>query len=80
MLTSDNMPYASAEWLRDRKQAIRDRSSFTTAELTVLEVADDQGYGNENPDGYKIETSPVDPKTEPTETSTLTQGKTKGAV
>ena len=59
MLSSGNVKQLSAEWQRDRDDALKDSTSFTANELADLNVTT-EGYGNNDDDSYKIPTSPVD--------------------
>ena len=48
----------------DRKRALEDRSKFTSAELTTLDVAFPSGGGRTDPDNYEIKQQSFKPKGE----------------
>lgn len=56
--------YLSRKWQEDRQAALVDRSRFTAAELTWLEVTSTQGIVNEADERiYQADTVPLDPLT-----------------
>jgi hypothetical protein len=56
--------YLSRKWQADRQAALVDRSRFTAAELTWLEVESTEGIVNEADERiYQADTVPIDPLT-----------------
>ena len=64
VMDSQNFKVGSAKWLRDRNRAIVDKSGFTTAELSYLDITGNMGQGNDDNDRYLIDTQHVDKNTE----------------
>jgi hypothetical protein len=66
MLNSQNCgKYLYGKWARDRNRAVEDKSGFTTAEQTWLEITGIEGTNFYQKEAYLIDTNPVDPKTNP---------------
>lgn len=66
MLTTHNQgKYLSQEWIETRNRAIENKEDFTEAELSWLEIIDDEGTGKYQDRTYLINTSPLDPDTSP---------------
>ena len=55
--------YLSREYLEEQNRAIEDKTGYSAAELTYLEITGNQGTGQYQEDTYKIDTQPVDPLT-----------------
>lgn len=64
MLSSGNDgKYLSGKFARDRTAALIDKSTFSADEQAYLEIPAERGGVADRPDGYKIDTQPIDPNT-----------------
>lgn len=63
MISSRTVKILSGEWARQRDLAMKDKSSFTQAELDHLDITGSQGGGIYNDDTFLLDTTPLDPNT-----------------
>lgn len=64
MLNSQNCgKYLYGKWARDRAEAVKDKTNFTTAEQTYLEITGIEGTNFYQKEAYEIDTNPIDPET-----------------
>lgn len=65
-LSSQNQgKYHYGKWARDRNLAVEDKSNFTIAEQTWLEITGVEGTNSYQKEAYEIDTNPIDPETSP---------------
>ena len=64
MITSQSEKWLHQEYEDDRRDALKDSSGFTDAELDDLGVTRTQGGGVNDPETYLIDSSPVDPESD----------------
>lgn len=57
--------YLYGKWARDRNSAVEDKSNFTVAERTYLEITGIEGTNFYQKEAYEIDTNPIDPETNP---------------
>lgn len=65
MISSRTVKILSGEWARQRDLAMKDKTSFTQAELEYLDITGSQGGGIYNEDTFLLDTTPLDPNTTP---------------
>lgn len=63
MISSRTVKILSGEWARQRDLAMKDKTSFTQAELDHLDITGSQGGGVYNDDTFLLDTTPLDPST-----------------
>lgn len=66
VLNSQNCgKYLYGKWARDRNDAVEDKTRFTAAEQTHLEITGVEGTNFYQKEAYEIDTNPIDPETNP---------------
>ena len=67
MLTSHNEKELSGAWQREREKALKDSTGIATTGLYGLNDLNItiEGLGKNDPDTYKIDSTPVDPNSLP---------------
>lgn len=66
MLCSQNSgKYLYGKWARDREKAVTDKTGFTSAEQTWLDITGVEGTNFHQKEAYLLDTAPIDPETNP---------------
>lgn len=64
MLTKGNSgKYLTREYQELYAKAVEDRTQLSDEDIAWLELPDDVGLGEHNPDNFKVRSDPVDPRT-----------------
>lgn len=64
MSRSRNSVFITKQQEKDCNDAYRDRTQFTTYELTRMGVGDSDGYGDNHDKNMALPVNPIDPETE----------------